>query len=108
MSRGVLLQDDNVRGHVISKTVTVIREMCFKCLPNPPYSPDLRPSDYRLFREMKRPLVLESQIKQWGKATPKELYATGLEKLPEQRKRYVDIKDEDIERLMMNLYTAWP
>ena len=106
LSRGVFLQHDNARPHVSSKTVAAIRKLGFECLPHPPYSPDLAPSDYWLFGEMKRPLRgkrfpdfkgLDYQIK-LGKDTPKELYATGLEKLPERWKRCVDLKNEYIER----------
>ena len=98
LSRGVLLQPDDARPHVSPKTVATIRELVFECLPHPPYSPDLAPSDYWLFGDMKRPLRgkrfpdfkgLDCQIKQWEKGTPKELNATGLEKLPERWKRYV-------------------
>ena len=46
LRRGVLLQHDNARPYVSSKTVAAIRELGFECLPHPPYSPDLAPSDY--------------------------------------------------------------
>ena len=41
LSRAVLLQHDNARPHVSSKTVAAIRELGFECLPHPPYNPDL-------------------------------------------------------------------
>ena len=85
--------------------MAAIHELGFESLPQ--YNPDLVPSDYWLFEKMKRPLrgkiipdfkVLDCQIRQWGKGTPKELYATGLDKLPERWKRCVDLKGEYIER----------
>ena len=48
---------DNTRPHVNSKIVAAIREFLFECIPHPPYSPDLAPSDYWLFEEMKRFLI---------------------------------------------------
>ena len=54
LTRGVLLQHDNARPHVSSKTMAAIDDLGFECLPHPPYSPDLAPSDYWLFGEMKR------------------------------------------------------
>ena len=54
LTRGVLLQHDNVKPHVSSKTVAPIRELGFECLHHPPYIPDLAPSNYWLFGEMKK------------------------------------------------------
>ena len=107
LSRGVLLQHDIAKPHVSSKTVAVIRELAVECLPHPPSSPDLAPSDYWLFGEMKRPLrgkrfpdfkELDCQINSGEKGTPKEFYAAGLEKLLERWKRCVDLKGEYLYR----------
>ncbi|KAI6656057.1 hypothetical protein LOD99_1791 [Oopsacas minuta] len=55
------------------KTIAAIDDLGFEFFPHPPYSPDLAPSDYWLFGEMKRPLrgkrfedfkQLEYEIKQ--------------------------------------------
>ncbi|KAI6653929.1 Histone-lysine N-methyltransferase SETMAR [Oopsacas minuta] len=106
LTLGVLLQHDNARPHVSSKTMIAIDDLGFECLPHPPYSPDLAPSDYWLFGEMKRPLRgkrfedfkrLEYEIKQWEKGSPKGFYTTGLEKLPERWERSIKIKWEFIE-----------
>ncbi|KAI6660739.1 Transposase [Oopsacas minuta] len=80
LTRGVLLQHDNARPHVSSKIMDAIDDLGFECLPHLPYSLDLAPSDYWLFGEMKRPLqgkrfedfkLLEYEIQQWEKGTPK-------------------------------------
>ena len=63
---GVLLQYGNVRPHVSSKTLAAIHELGCVCLTHPPYSPDLAPSDYRLFEEIKRPLLTNKKV---GKGT---------------------------------------
>ena len=59
---------DNARPHVSYQTKDAIRRLGFECLPHPPYSPDLAPSDYWLFGEMKRPLrgIRFSDFKQWS------------------------------------------
>ncbi|KAI6653134.1 hypothetical protein LOD99_3970 [Oopsacas minuta] len=86
--------------------MAAIDDLGFECLPHPPYSPDLAPSDYWLSGEMKRPLRgkrfegfkrLEYEIKQWQKGTPKVFYTTGLEKLRERWKRYIKLKGEFIK-----------
>jgi len=53
LSSGVLLQQDNAMPHTASTTVVIITDLYFECLPHPPYSPDLAPSDFHMFRPLK-------------------------------------------------------
>lgn len=89
MAKGVLLQQDYARPHTGAQTMAVIRELKFTVLPHPPYFPDLAPSDYWLFGEMKKPLrekhyddlqQFSSAVGKWVHDTPNEFLATGLEK----------------------------
>jgi transposase len=50
--QGVILQHDNARTHTANMTETAIQEIDWEILPHPPYSPDLAPSDYHLFRSL--------------------------------------------------------
>ena len=50
---GVLLLHDNAPVHKSRVAQAVIRECKFDQLNHPPYSPDLAPSDYYLFRNLK-------------------------------------------------------
>ncbi len=42
---GPLLLQDNTRPHVAKKSITATVSLGFELLTNPPYSPDLAPSD---------------------------------------------------------------
>jgi histone-lysine N-methyltransferase SETMAR len=53
LSTGVLLQHDNARPHTARSTVATIQDLSFECLPHPPYSPDLAPSDFHAFGPLK-------------------------------------------------------
>jgi histone-lysine N-methyltransferase SETMAR len=53
LSTGVLLQHDNARPHTAHSTVAAIQDLSFRCLPHPPYSPDLAPSDVHVFGPLK-------------------------------------------------------
>ena len=53
LSTGVLLQHDNARPHTAHSTVATIQDLSFECLPHPPYSPDLAPSDFHVFGPLK-------------------------------------------------------
>jgi [histone H3]-lysine36 N-dimethyltransferase SETMAR len=48
----VLLLYDNTRPHVAKKTQMKLIKFDREVLPHPPYSPDIAPSDYHLFRAM--------------------------------------------------------
>jgi histone-lysine N-methyltransferase SETMAR len=53
---GVLLLHDNSRPHSAAATVNLLSSWGWEILPHPPYTPDLAPSDFSLFPEMKRHL----------------------------------------------------
>ena len=56
LSHGVLLLHDNAPVHRANVAQAALREAGFEELPHPPYSPDLAPSDFYLFRYLKASL----------------------------------------------------
>ena len=56
LSRKMLLLHDNALVHTAAISLTVIKECGFQLLPHPPYSPDLAPSDFFLFQQLKKHL----------------------------------------------------
>jgi histone-lysine N-methyltransferase SETMAR len=54
VSAGMLLLHDNAPVHMSAKSQAAIQQCGFQQLNHPPYSPDLAPSDYFLFRVMKK------------------------------------------------------
>ena len=51
-----VFQRENVRTHSSLVTQQQLLEFSWDLLPHPPYSPDLVPSDYHLFRSLQNPL----------------------------------------------------
>uniref|UniRef100_A0A8R1DGZ4 Mariner Mos1 transposase n=1 Tax=Caenorhabditis japonica TaxID=281687 RepID=A0A8R1DGZ4_CAEJA len=49
----VHLLHDNARPHVAKATQAKLQELNWDTVPHPPYSPDIAPSDYNLFRPLK-------------------------------------------------------
>ena len=52
----VLFYQDNALCHKSMKTMVKLNELSFELLPHPLYSPDLAPSDYWLFADLKKML----------------------------------------------------
>ena len=48
----VILQHDNARPHVAKPFTTYLETLKWEVVPHPPYSPDIAPPDYYLFRSM--------------------------------------------------------
>ena len=49
---GVLMLHDNTHPHVAQRTVQTLHELQYETLPHLPYSPELSPTDYHLFRHL--------------------------------------------------------
>ncbi|GFO40821.1 histone-lysine N-methyltransferase SETMAR [Plakobranchus ocellatus] len=48
------MQHDNARPHTSRQTQDALRQLELTTLPHPAYSPDLAPSDYYLFPQLKK------------------------------------------------------
>jgi len=55
-TKGVFFLHDNAPAHRALATQKKLDYLDFQCLDHPPYSPDLAPSDYHLFRGLKKQL----------------------------------------------------
>ena len=53
LTRGVLLLQDNAPAPTSEVAMTAATECGFKILPQPPYSPDMAPSDFCMFPKLK-------------------------------------------------------
>ena len=61
----VILLHDNARPHVAKVVKKYLETLKWDVLPHPPYSPDIAPSDYWLFRRMQQ--VTSSLLSQKSK-----------------------------------------
>ena len=52
----VLFHQNNAPCHKSMKTMVKLNELSFELLPHPPSSPDIAPSDYWLFADLKKML----------------------------------------------------
>jgi histone-lysine N-methyltransferase SETMAR len=94
-----LLQQDNAPAHKSRATQQAIRELDFDVLPHPPYSPDLAPTDYHLFRSMAHFLKgrsfntvdeVEIAVQEFFDSKPGEWYRHGIEQLADRWQNVID------------------
>ena len=73
--------------------VHILLKLKFEVMAHPPYSPDLAPSDYRLFGPLKEALRIcqftsDQEVKEvahvWLAAQPKTFFLEGIRKLVQQ------------------------
>jgi histone-lysine N-methyltransferase SETMAR len=97
--KNVLLLHDNASPHVAKLTRKKLADLDFEILPHPPYSPDLAPSDYYLFRSLSNHLrekhfddieQLIFDLREFFVSKPASFYAKGIEELWERWQAVVD------------------
>lgn len=103
----IRLLHDNAPAHTAKVSKDVIREKKFEELFHPPYSPDLAPSDYYLFRNLKTHLkghrfsdddeVMEA-VKSYFDQQPKSFFKTGIDSLKLKWEKCVQLRGEYIEK----------
>ena len=94
----------------IRKSMIAQQAVCdcgFVQLDHPAYSPDLAPSDYFLFRNLKTHLcgvrypddeALKEAVKEWLEAQTEEFYFSGINSLSEKCRKCIELSGDYIEK----------
>ena len=101
LTRGVWLLHNNAPIHKYTIAQQAVRDCGFVQLDHPAYSPDLAPSDYFLFRNLKSHLQDESlkeAVKEWLEGQTEELYFSGINSLPEKCRKCIELSGDYIEK----------
>jgi histone-lysine N-methyltransferase SETMAR len=100
VNRGnVLLHYDNAKPHVAALTKQKIIDLGWEVLQHPPYSPDLAPSDFYLFRSLQNALdrkkfnhrnEIEAFIQNFFDSKSQTFYEKAFLQLPEKWQKVID------------------
>jgi len=97
--KSVVLQHDNARPHVARLTQEKIKELNWEVLPHPPYSPDIAPSDFHLFRSLEHSLRnktfrniddVRAHLESYFSSKPPEFYKEGIQTLSARWQKVLD------------------
>lgn len=108
LRQGIVFHQDNAPAHTSSVAMTAIRECGFELLQHPPYSPDLAPSDFHLFRYLKDSLrgqkfdtdesVIHA-INDWFQELDKTFFLEGVKALEHRWEKCVELQGDYVEKL---------
>ena len=89
----VILLHDNARPHVVKAVKKYLETFKWNVLPHPPYSLDIAPSDYWLFRRMQSPVHFfcrnRKLLQNWIASKDESFFRDGIRKLPERWEKVV-------------------
>ena len=87
LSKGVLLQLDNARVHICEVARDAVKRNGYELIPHPAYSPDLAPSDFFLFPNLKKDIrglhfrsgeEVVTDVEEWVKGKDPDFFSSGL------------------------------
>lgn len=103
---GIVLLHDNTHPVHTAACTQMIHKFGWELFSNPPYSPDLAPSDYHLFRHLKNWLAskhfedgqeLKTSVESWLRSQAAEFYTQGLNRLLFQYQKCLERDGDYVE-----------
>jgi transposase len=89
LTYGVVLLHDNACSHAAARTLALLELFIWELFDQPPYSPDLAPSDYHLFTYLKNWVgsqrfdnneELREGVRTWPSSLAADFFDTGIQK----------------------------
>ena len=97
--KGIVFHYGNARPHTSLATRTKLLELDWEVMSHPPYSPDLAPSDYHLFRSLQNFLIgknfsnnddLKSQLAEFFAIKDQKFHQHRIMKLPGRWEKVIE------------------
>ena len=86
-SKGILLQQDNARVHTCKIAIDAVERNGYELIPHAAFSPDLAPSDYFLFPNLKKDIrgrhfrsneEVVAAVEEWVRDKDHDFFSSGL------------------------------
>lgn len=107
LTRGVLFHQDNAPAHTSVVAMATIHDCGFNLVPHPPYSPDLAPSDFHLFPQLKKALAgrhfrsdddVITAVEEFLGSQTKEFFFTGINALQHRWNKCSTLEGDYVEK----------
>jgi histone-lysine N-methyltransferase SETMAR len=104
--KGVLFHQDNARPHVAENTRKKLEELGWDLMEHPPYSPDIAPSDFYLFRCLQNHLdggkfngseEVKKEVQDFFNAKTPDFFKKGINKLVKRWQEVIEKNGEYLE-----------
>ncbi|KAJ7329875.1 hypothetical protein JRQ81_016049 [Phrynocephalus forsythii] len=98
---------DNAPVHTAQASIVTAHGLGYELLQHPPYSPDLAPSDFFVFPEMKKPLRgrqfdnredIIFKVEQWFSSKVEDFYKEGLKQVKKCWQKCVTLQGDYMEK----------
>jgi len=106
LTKEILFLQDNAPTQTSNVVAAKLNTLGFQLVHHPPYSPDLAPSDYYLFPNLKKHLKghrfedisdVKHAAESWFQDQSKKFYLDGLEKLQQRYNKCISLRGEYVE-----------
>lgn len=103
----ILFHQDNARVHTCVIAMAKFHELGYQLLPHPPYSPDLAPSDYFLFPNMKKWLGgkrfgsnddVIAETNAYFEGLERTYFLDGIQKIEKRWTKCIELKGDYVEK----------
>ena len=112
LSKGILLQQDNVRVHTCKIAMDAVERNRYKLIQYPAYSLDLAPSDYFLFPNLKKDICgrhfrsnkeVVAAVEEWVRDKDPSFFSSGLMALEHRWSKCIILEGNYVEKEEINL-----
>ena len=112
LTKGVLLQQDNARVHTCKVAMDALERNGYELIPHPAYSPDLAPSDFFLFPNLKKDMrgrqfrsdeEVVATVEEWFNGKDPDFFTSGLIALEHRWSKCIALEGNYIEKEEVDL-----
>ena len=112
LSKGILLQQDNVRVHTCKTAMDAVEPNGYEIIPHPAYSPDLAPSDYFLSPNLKKDIrgrhfrsneEVVAAVEEWVRDKDPGFFSSGLMALEHHWSKCIILEGKYIKKEEIDL-----